>query len=566
MRRLHEPRALQFGLPATATLLIHQALISRPYIDDSYIFYRYAENWAHGLGPVFNRGEYVEGFSSFLWTLIVAAAASLGISPQHAAPALGIVLALASIFLLALITQALAPSRPWLPVLVPLGLACSPGFTTYASSGMDTALFAFVLLAAVAATARHVKRVQTGCASRGSAALGALLIGVLILTRAEGPIYALALAGGAFLLTRRASSPLRARLALPVAAVVGTCIVLLVRELVYGELTPATVAAKGYVGHLASHATSNNADLPALQETLGQGLRYAGLASFAALALVLAAFVVQRRRGERLSPLIGLGTLACLLGLVTVLFNGGDWMPYRRLLIPTLPLLILLAASAAATLAEPVASLGRRLRFVPAVGAGLGALVALAAGGLVPGATPSKYEAGQLRGMGTLLAMAAKPVPLLTNLAGVLPYYAGRRSYVWDMLGLTDNHNARQGYVFSPQFGRTDPNYDFTRRFGLFVSNSSWDFALMLASPDIRSREPVEDYQLFSKPPWAAIPLYVVAPARTANRIGIKSFCGCHPVPLSEPTRRRLLTELRARGAFPPALLDAARSHRFFPS
>ena len=36
--------------------------------DDAFISFRYAENWANGLGWVFNVDEYVEGFSNPLWT------------------------------------------------------------------------------------------------------------------------------------------------------------------------------------------------------------------------------------------------------------------------------------------------------------------------------------------------------------------------------------------------------------------------------------------------------------------------------------------------------------------
>ena len=36
--------------------------------DDAFISFRYAENWARGLGVVFNPGERVEGYTNFLWT------------------------------------------------------------------------------------------------------------------------------------------------------------------------------------------------------------------------------------------------------------------------------------------------------------------------------------------------------------------------------------------------------------------------------------------------------------------------------------------------------------------
>ncbi len=35
-------------------------------LDDAFISLRYAENWANGYGPVFNPGEYAEGYTNFL--------------------------------------------------------------------------------------------------------------------------------------------------------------------------------------------------------------------------------------------------------------------------------------------------------------------------------------------------------------------------------------------------------------------------------------------------------------------------------------------------------------------
>jgi len=46
--------------------------------DDAYIFFRYVENTLSGHGPVFNIGEYVEGFSSPLWFLILLILGKVG--------------------------------------------------------------------------------------------------------------------------------------------------------------------------------------------------------------------------------------------------------------------------------------------------------------------------------------------------------------------------------------------------------------------------------------------------------------------------------------------------------
>ncbi|MFP6627913.1 MAG: hypothetical protein VCC67_02630, partial [Myxococcota bacterium] len=42
------------------------------WLDDAFITFRYAKNWADGLGLVFNPGETIEGYTPFSWTLGIA--------------------------------------------------------------------------------------------------------------------------------------------------------------------------------------------------------------------------------------------------------------------------------------------------------------------------------------------------------------------------------------------------------------------------------------------------------------------------------------------------------------
>ena len=55
--------------------------------DDAFISFRYVRNLLAGHGLVFNPGEYVEGYSNFLWVLELAAVwGALGVPPEQAAP------------------------------------------------------------------------------------------------------------------------------------------------------------------------------------------------------------------------------------------------------------------------------------------------------------------------------------------------------------------------------------------------------------------------------------------------------------------------------------------------
>ena len=54
------------------------AWINRFVQDDAYISFRYARNLADGFGLVWNIGERVEGYTNFLWTLLMVPAFWLG--------------------------------------------------------------------------------------------------------------------------------------------------------------------------------------------------------------------------------------------------------------------------------------------------------------------------------------------------------------------------------------------------------------------------------------------------------------------------------------------------------
>jgi hypothetical protein len=62
-------------LLATAVLVPH-ALLFDFVSDDAYISFRYARNLAEHGQLVFNLGERVEGYTNFLWTVLLPAESS----------------------------------------------------------------------------------------------------------------------------------------------------------------------------------------------------------------------------------------------------------------------------------------------------------------------------------------------------------------------------------------------------------------------------------------------------------------------------------------------------------
>src|SRR5205823_2531369 len=89
-------------------------------IDDAFISFRYAENLVRGYGLVFNPGERVEGYTNFLWVLIIAGAKALGGDSLLSAKVLGTLANLVTLVLVGWV------ALRWQPRFVFTGLALLP--------------------------------------------------------------------------------------------------------------------------------------------------------------------------------------------------------------------------------------------------------------------------------------------------------------------------------------------------------------------------------------------------------------------------------------------------------
>jgi arabinofuranosyltransferase len=138
------------GALGVAALFLWLTVQCRPFtIDDAFISIRYAENLVRGDGLVFNPGERVEGYTNFLWVLILAAVHALGGESLAGAKLLSTA---ANVGTLGLVTWAAArwwprPALPGLALLPALLLAANFGFVLWGVGGLETALFTALVTA-----------------------------------------------------------------------------------------------------------------------------------------------------------------------------------------------------------------------------------------------------------------------------------------------------------------------------------------------------------------------------------------------------------------------------------
>lgn len=437
-------RSAVFGAVLLCLLVVAIQVLGAWIVDDAFISFRYASNLLHGYGPVFNPGERVEGYTNFLWTVLFVPILGLGLAPATASQALTLLLAIMTAALVWSAGRWLAGIWPALGALALLITAAPFLLWTARGSGMETALFALLLLAGITAYMRD----QLFAAG--------LLLGLAAMTRPEG-VLVCGLSG----LHLLAMSLWRRQIVWSrlVALALGFLVLFgpffLWRYSYYGYLLPNTFYAK--VGGSGAQ--------------LRRGLKYAadfGLAHTPLLALSLLALLPIPRRDRRLvsgrqhtrsiddahPPPQAAATIAAgggqaqavYLGLLVtgyslyIIVVGGDHFPFFRFFVPILPLLGLMAALGLRSLAS---------RFSP------GGLLLLVVG--LAWHTPQLYRSYALnpaeqvwrensvveknREIGLWLRASTPPDTLIaTGIAGALPYYAERP--VLDTLGLNDLHIA----------------------------------------------------------------------------------------------------------------------------
>jgi hypothetical protein len=421
------------GLLAAVAVYLHNALrymaLIGPYlVDDAFIFFRYADNFARGHGLVYNPGDPVEGYTSPLWAFTLGAAARAGLPLIETAQWTGIGLGVLTLVLTGDIARRLFP-RSLVAVLPPLFLATNRTFCIWSVEGMETKLFG----ASVSAMLWIWMRFGPGAPEvRGLPLLG-LAGAVTVLSRPEGAMFVALLAPFAVAQAVREHRILRG-IADAAMFVVIIASHLAFRWVTYHDLLPNTFYAK--VSGL----------------DIQDGLRYAAdvargnRVAWYGFVTVLAGYRWLRQGAGELAAVhrwIVWGTLAFLVYTIGI---GGDFFEFR-FIDPVLPLWAFMTASG---LEWVRARIRRRAASWITVGALAGCWITLNVQTIlhpISGrsmTTPERARHGTARfaQIGRWLALNLEPDDVISvRAAGVLPYLSRARTV--DALGLNDREIAR---------------------------------------------------------------------------------------------------------------------------
>ncbi len=292
---------------ATSVLLLVHSLRFNFITDDAYISFVYARNLSENGELVFNLGDRVEGVTNFLWTVALATAHFVGFNIETAS------LVLAFTFAALTIRSCMTMFEDFsCQLAIALILASSASFACWTSGGLETMMFAYVVVLSFLRFHNH-----------GNDRWVVALCLIATLVRPEGSLLFLCLWGASVLdaLTSVKGPSLRALKSLLLYLVLFS-ILIACRKLYFGEWLPNTFFVKaGQSTELYSRQLSDQGAFYLNQWCEKSFLYY--LAPFFALGIVS-----QVKRSG----------LAALLLVVAYCFYsirvGGDFMGLHRFMMP----------------------------------------------------------------------------------------------------------------------------------------------------------------------------------------------------------------------------------------
>jgi hypothetical protein len=416
--------------------------------DDMMISMRYARNLAEGNGLVWNPGERVEGYTNFLWTMVMAA-----VHLVHAADANNAILVkaigfgfLSGTFYLALrLLRVFAPrSYVAAPVLMISMIMCVD-VVHWSVWGFETAMLSFFEMLFLVRIVERREDIVT---------YGALAL--IAITRSDTAYVFMANAFVALFLSQH---PRKTAIRLGLAFV-PFLVHLTFRRIYYGDFLPNTYYLKVY-------------ELDGLRR---RGAMYARnfLLTYSVLVTLAAGGALSIVRTDRRAIVFFATVLATLAYVIT---TGGDMFGNFRFFAHVMPVIYVFAAAGIATAV--------RTRVGSAVWAGVLFLVS------VPLLKPldrlivldtngDPYEQIQTA---MIVKKNARPDSSVAVIpAGILPYFTRMRAI--DILGKSDRHIAHMvpfpGSMVG--HGKLDPEYTLHQKPDLVVSCRARTFALPLGT------------------------------------------------------------------------------------
>ena len=401
--------------------------------DDAMISMRYAWNFAHGQGLVWNAGQRVEGYSNLLMTLVMSLAAVFLTKPFAvlAVQIFGVFTMLATAFIVKKMANEINEGRPYQGLIAVLSVACVLFYyplNYWTLMGMETGLMTLLLLAATLLALRWHRARQPLDLYKAS-----LLAGLAFLTRNDSLVPSAIIFAFLFveayvnkwdrLAWRTLFYAVALFLIFPLAQTG-------FRIIYYGQLLPNTYTLKLTRFPLSVRLIGGvNFTLPFVEQT--------------AFALLLAALAVLLN----FKPVRLLLFTFIIAAMAYQIYVGGDPWDSWRMLAPAMPAVFILGITACADLASRASWLASH-KYASFALISMLSVASLFLTDLpffpdVFVRAPTSAAIANHINTNTAIAIDSMTTPAATVgviWAGTLPYYVDRRAI--DFLGKSDSYIA----------------------------------------------------------------------------------------------------------------------------
>lgn len=418
--------------------------------DDAFISFRYAKHLADGQGLVFNLGERVEGYTNFLWVLLLGAFYKMGFSLPETSQWVALFAAALLVVLVGVFSKNYFISSRFPPVsfIAPVLLGTSPLFLEHSRTGLETMLLSCLTFASFWCYCYHGEKKYIEYAT-------GFFLGLAYLSRPDAGLWFIGFVAADFLspFLERERKPSRKSNLMSVAAYSSVFfsvvfIHLLWRISYYHDILPNTYYAKNITNWTLGWNKLKDS-LPATGYLLP-------------VAPVVALWLLRSRWA----------IFSSLIILMLLLYDvrlGGDFIYNFRFLIPVLPLFFLLLQELMRKSLLQCLTKRRAVKLLSILGFVLPLLLLLFGSYHEVLFMQRSSKMNKIfNEYSTYLAFwvksrTQKEDTLAIVPAGIVPYYCDR-TFI-DMAGLNDRHIAKEG------------NYDRT----CFIAHQREDAAYVLS-------------------------------------------------------------------------------------
>ena len=434
--------------------IIHQ-LAFHTIAEDAFIGFRYSRNLADGYGLVFNIGERVEGYSNFLWTVLLASAKRFfGLDIPTTARVFGGILSI-FVFLISYKITWRITKNLHISLLTVLITGSIGAYASWGLSGLENPLFAiWLMLAIYSIFDKHWW-------------ITSILLLLMALTRIDGVVFI-----PPFLIFACIYTPKTERIKVLTKLIVPFFVIYLIytiwRISYFGYFIPNTVAAKNcssilyrifngvrYIGnYFVTYGTLIILFIAAFNAFITAVVKKIDTISIKKVYIALKETFLP----EEVLLLLVTGTYICY-----IIFIGGDWMPTGRFLYVVIPPFVILSLSLwqrhiKVTFLQLNSKIGVSLFFIACI-------ICFYNSFLVYDHIPEvRVWKNQITGLAEIGQWLNSSLPESTIVAvtanGSLSYHSKLPTI--DMHGLTDEHIGRKGKRLSRGVsGQTTRDYKY---------------------------------------------------------------------------------------------------------